>query len=352
MNYHIQQRGMINLSHQAYQLLPFASLFPPDAVIFGESKAMHEVRARIYRIAYTNVPVLISGESGTGKDVIAGTIHNLSPWRNGPFVKVSCSAIPSTLLESELFGYQGAHGIKPGRVEMAYGGTLFLGEVSQLDLTLQSRLLQLLQDGPLFRVGAREKKGAKLRIVCATNRQLGREVEKGSFRRDLYHRLNLVNLRLPLLRERQGDLVTLVEYFLDYYNRKYNCQTRMLTPNLMAHLQKYHWPGNIRELENLIKRYVVMGNEDAIRKDLLARSEQEWGAPEINLDEPISLKDLTRKATRELESKVILKVLEAHRWNRKRAAQALSISYRSLLYKIEEVGLSPSNSGCREKKAS
>jgi two-component system response regulator AtoC len=226
-------------------------------------------------------------------------------------------------------------------LETVHRGTLFLDEISELGLTLQSRLFQLLQDGQLSRVGTRENKGLEGGIVCATNRQLDQEVGKGAFRRDLYYRINVVTLRMPPLRERRSDIVTLVDYFLEYYNRKYNCHTPMLSRTLMAGLQKYHWPGNIRELENLVKRYVILGSEDAISNELAGRSKQECLSPEINLDEPISLKDLTRKATRELERKVILKVLQAHRWNRKRAAQALSISYRSLLYKIEEVGLSP-----------
>ena len=163
--------------------------FPPDAVVFGKSEAMQSLRARMDKVASANVPVLINGESGTGKDIIARMIHGLSPWKSGPFVKVNCPAIPGTLLESELFGYEkgaftGAYGMKPGRVEMAHRGTLFLDEISELDLALQSKLLQLLQDGQFCRIGAQEDKKVEVRIVCATNRQLDIEIENGTFRQD------------------------------------------------------------------------------------------------------------------------------------------------------------------------
>jgi two-component system, NtrC family, response regulator AtoC len=320
--------------------------FPPEAVIFGKSDAMQALRSRMDKVASANVPVLIHGESGTGKDIIARMVHGLSPWKTGPFVKVNCPAIPGTLLESELFGYEkgaftGAYGSKPGRVELAHRGTLFLDEISELDLALQSKLLQLLQDGQFCRIGAQEDKKVEVRIVCATNRNLEDEIEAGTFRQDLFYRINVVNLHMPPLRERRGDIEDLALYFLEYYNRKYNCRARTLSPELMGTLQKYHWPGNIRELENLMKRYVILGSEDVISNDLIARNNDELFNPDINLDGPISLKKLTRQATRELERKVILKVLQAHHWNRKQAARALSISYRALLYKIRDAGLPP-----------
>jgi len=325
---------------------------PPELVVFGRSEAMRAVRERLDKLAAANVPVLIQGESGTGKDIIARLIHGMSPWKTGPYVKVNCPAIPGTLLESELFGYEkgaftGAYGTKPGRVEMAHRGTLFLDEISELDMALQSKLLQLLQDGQFCRIGAQEDKKVEVRVVCATNRDLEAEIENGSFRQDLFYRINVVNLQLPPLRERKGDIVDLVQYFLEYYNRKYNCRARSLSTELMTLLEKYHWPGNIRELENLIKRYVILGNEDAISSDLVPR-EQEYFNPDINFDGPISLKKLTRQAVRELERKVILKVLQANHWNRKKAARALSISYRALLYKIRDAGL-PSNRTVRPK---
>jgi two-component system response regulator AtoC len=327
---------------------------PPDAIVFGRTEAMQAVRDRLSKLAGANVPVLIQGESGTGKDIIARMIHANSPWRTGPWVKVNCPAIPGTLLESELFGYEkgaftGAYGTKPGRVEMAHRGTLFLDEISELDLGLQSKLLQLLQDGQFCRIGAQEDKKVEVRVVCATNRKLEQEIESGTFRADLFYRINVVNLHMPALRERASDIPDLVDYFLAYYNRKYNSRAMPISDELMASLRKYHWPGNVRELENLIKRYVILGDEEVISSDLAPRETDFFNA-EIPIDGQISLKKLTRQAVRELERKVILKVLQAHHWNRKQSARALSISYRALLYKIRDAGL-PSNRSVRRGTA-
>jgi two-component system response regulator AtoC len=327
---------------------------PPESIVFGRTEAMRAVRDRLTKLAGANVPVLIQGESGTGKDIVARMIHAASPWKAGPWVKVNCPAIPGTLLESELFGYEkgaftGAYGTKPGRVEMAHRGTLFLDEISELDLGLQSKLLQLLQDGQFCRIGAQEDKKVEVRVVCATNRKLEQEIENGAFRSDLFYRINVVNLHLPPLRERAGDIPELIDYFLDYHNRKYNCRAKAISAELLATLAKYHWPGNIRELENLIKRYVILGNEEVITTDLAPR-EQSFFNAEIPVDGQISLKKLTRQAVRELERKVILKVLQTHHWNRKRAAKALSISYRALLYKIRDAGL-PSNRAAKHPQA-
>src|SRR2546423_14546033 len=223
---------------------------PPEAIVFGRTDGMNAVRDRLMKLAGANVPVLIQGESGTGKDIIARMVHTNSPWRTGPWVKVNCPAIPGTLLESELFGYEkgaftGAYGMKPGRVEMAHRGTLFLDEISELDLGLQSKLLQLLQDGQFCRIGAQEDKKVEVRVVCATNRHLETEIQNGTFREDLFYRINVVNLQLPPLRERRGDIEDLVHYFLEYYNRKYNCRARPLSVALMKALQNHHLPGNI-----------------------------------------------------------------------------------------------------------
>jgi two-component system response regulator AtoC len=327
---------------------------PPESVVFGRTDVMQAVRERLTKLAGANVPVLIQGESGTGKDIIARMIHTASPWRTGPWVKVNCPAIPGTLLESELFGYEkgaftGAYGMKPGRVEMAHRGTLFLDEISELDLALQSKLLQLLQDGQFCRIGAQEDKKVEVRVVCATNRKLEQEIENGTFRADLFYRINVVNLQLPPLRERAADIPELVDYFLEYYNRKFNARAKPLSADLIGAFAKYHWPGNVRELENLMKRYVILGSEDVISADLKPR-EPDFFSAEIPLDGQISLKKVTRQAVRELERKIILKVLQNHRWNRKQAARSLSISYRALLYKIRDAGL-PSNRTARRQPA-
>jgi two-component system, NtrC family, response regulator AtoC len=327
---------------------------PPESVVFGDTDAMRALRERLAKIAGANVPVLIQGESGTGKDIIARMIHASSPWKTGPWVKVNCPAIPGTLLESELFGYEkgaftGAYGMKPGRVEMAHRGTLFLDEISELDMALQSKLLQLLQDGQFCRIGAQEDKKVEVRVVCATNRKLEEEIANGTFRADLFYRINVVNLHMPPLRERASDIPQLVSYFLEYYNRKFNSRANPLSADLMNALRKYHWPGNVRELENLMKRYVILGTEESISGDLRPH-EQDFFSSDISVDGPISLKKITRQAVRELERKIILKVLQHHHWNRKQAARALNISYRALLYKIRDAGL-PSNRAPRRPHA-
>src|ERR1700688_3499439 len=319
---------------------------PPESIVFGHTESMLAVRDRLIKLAGANVPVLIQGESCTGKDIIARMIHTASPWRSGPWVKVNCPAIPGTLLESELFGYEkgaftAAYGMNPGRVEMAHRGTLFLDEISELDMSLQSKLLQLLQDGQFCRIGAQEDKKVEVRVVCATNRKLEEEIANGTFRSDLFYRINVVNLHMPSLRERAADIPQLVSYFLEYYNRKFNSRAIHPSADLMNSLKKYHWPGNVRELENLMKRYVILGSEESISGDLRPH-EPDFFSADISVEGPISLKKITRQAVHELERKIILKVLQHHHWNRKQAARALNISYRALLYKIRDAGL-PSN---------
>src|SRR6201984_2662631 len=243
---------------------------PPDAIIFGRTEGMNAVRDRLTKLAGANVPVLIQGESGTGKDIIARMIHVASPWRTGPWVKVNCPAIPGTLLESELFGYErgaftGAYGVKPGRVELAHRGTLFLDEIAELDPSLQAKLLQLLQDGEFSRIGASDGRRIDVRFVCATNRSLEREMESGHFREDLFYRINVLAIQLPPLRDRRDDIPTLVAYFLDTYSRQLERPVPALSTHLLADLARYSWPGNIRELENLMKSYVIFGSEEDLR---------------------------------------------------------------------------------------
>jgi two-component system response regulator AtoC len=208
-------------------------------------------------------------------------------------------------------------------------------------MPLQSKLLQLLQDGQFCRIGAQEDKKVEVRVVCATNRKLEDEITAGTFRADLFYRINVVNLRMPSLRERAVDIPQLVNYFLEYYNRKFNARANPLSPEMMNSLKKYHWPGNVRELENLMKRYVILGTEESISADLRPH-EPDFFTTDISVEGPISLKKITRQAIHELERKIILKVLQHHHWNRKSAARALNISYRALLYKIRDAGL-PSN---------
>lgn len=325
---------------------------PPEQVVFGNSEAMKKVQRDLAMIASADVPVLIHGPSGTGKEIIAKMVHRSSPFSKGPFIKVNCPAIPDALLESELFGYEkgaftGAHTSKPGLIAMANHGTLFLDEIGELSLPLQSKLLQVLQDGKFCRIGAHEETLSEARVICATSRDLKQEIELGNFREDLFYRINVVNISLPSLRERSADVPELVEYFRQHFNMVYNRRTPPISGSLMRLLQAYHWPGNIRQLENMIKRYVILGNEACISNDL---AEPVPGSFDFDIPEggPVPLKKMTQQAVRRLERQIILKVLQNTHWNRRRAAELLKISYRALLYKIRDAGLSPNRPALKE----
>jgi two-component system response regulator AtoC len=316
---------------------------PPANIIFGCSATMQTIRQKVEKVAFSGVPILIQGDSGTGKGLLTRFIHNLSAVPETPFVKVNCAAIPGTLLESELFGYEkgaftGAYASKPGRVELAEGGTLFLDGIDEIDMSLQAKLLQLLQDGQFSRIGGQEDRYVRLRVICATNRQIEQEIACGRFRQDLFYRINVVTIQLPPLRARTEDIGNLVAYFLEAHAIRHKVQVRPLSPGALRLLERHPWPGNIRELENLIERYVILGSEEAISSELL-NWEQTHATPEIPVDGQIHLKKITRQAVHDLERKIILSVLEANRWNRKRTASALKISYRALLYKIRRAGL-------------
>jgi two-component system response regulator AtoC len=326
-----------------FNLRPSGVLLPPEQVIFGSTSAMAALREMLHKIADTSIPVLIQGESGTGKEIICRYIHQNSAWAQAPFVKVNCPAIPGTLVESELFGYEkgaftGALGTKPGRVVEADTGTLFLDEISELDMGLQSKLLQLLQDGQFVPLGSSEEKKVSIRVVCTTSRVLADEAARGRFRQDLYYRIAGVILRLPALRERVADIAMLADYFIAVYNERFNCRAAPLSSSTMLLMKAHPWTGNIRELENLVKRYVVLGTEDAITSELKWTRERS-PEPEASLQNPIALGDVTRAAVRDLEDKIILDALQANQWNRKRTARALQISYRSLLYKLKRAGI-------------
>jgi two-component system, NtrC family, response regulator AtoC len=312
----------------------------PEEGLFGSSEAMQRFRHRALKVAATDVPVLICGESGTGKGVLAEWLHARSQQHLGPFITVNCPAIPATLLESELFGYEqgaftGAYNSKPGLVQFAQHGTLFLDEIAELPLSLQAKLLRLLQDGTYVRVGGYEERCAEARVVCATNRRLEREIQSGTFRQDLFYRINVVDIEIPPLRERPCDIPDLVNYFMERFVAHYHSEVRSISSNLMQLLVRHNWPGNIRELENLIKQYVIIGSEETIANELLG---PRMRSP---IDSRTSLKSIVREATRELERKIILDALYANNWNRAKAARVLGISYRALFYKIKDSEVSP-----------
>jgi two-component system response regulator AtoC len=241
--------------------------------IIGHSERMAEVHDLIERIADTDVTVLIRGESGTGKELVARAVTASSPRREKPFVKVNCAALPTELLESELFGYErgaftGAIQHKPGKFEFANQGTLFLDEIGDLPLALQAKLLQVLQDGEFARLGGKRDVRVDVRVIAATNRDLDRAVADGQFREDLYFRLNVVSINLPPLRERRQEIPTLTDHFLKKYSVLYRKRCIELSPETRRQLMAYDWPGNVRELENLVKRAVVLGSDTAIGKEI------------------------------------------------------------------------------------
>src|SRR5436189_2625190 len=277
-----------------------ANVLPPEEVVFGRSEAMREVRKRAAKIAATNIPILLCGPKGSGKEVLSRWIHGRSVVASGQFVKVNCAAIPGTLLESELFGFEkgaftGAHATKPGRVELADHGTLFLDGVADLDLPSQSKLLQFLQDGRFSRIGDESERSVDARLICATDKDLGEEIAQGRYRLDLYYRINVVGLKLPPLRERREDIPLMAEHFLARCQEQFSVRPEPLSREALHYLQYTEWPGNIRELSNAIARYVVIGPEALMREDL-ERSAHSWPGPDKN--EIVPLKSFRREAIR------------------------------------------------------
>ena len=316
---------------------------PPVEVFFGRTKEMEVIRRKLEMVSRSNVAVLIQGESGTGKELCARLIHGSSD-SPGELVKVSCPAIPAGLIETELFGYEkgsftGAHSTKRGRLEQANNGTLLLDEVGSLDIGVQSKLLQVLQDGSFMRVGGHETRTIHTRVVSVANRDLRQQVADGTFRLDFLYRINAVTLQLPPLRQRTEDIPQLVEYFIAQHAKAFQVNPEPISRNVVRLMQRYEWPGNIRQLDNMIRSYVLMGNESTLVSELVEEGKSaSTPAPEMDLSQPISLKVITKQATQELERQIILKVLKANNWNRQKTAKWLKISYRSLLYKLNEVG--------------
>jgi len=363
-------------------------------MLFGNSAGMAEVKDLIERVSDTDVTVLIRGESGTGKELVARALHEKSLRKDKPFVKVNCAALPTELLESELFGFEkgaftGAIQHKPGKFEFANRGTMFLDEIGEMSFPLQAKLLQVLQDGEFSRLGGKNDVQVDVRVIAATNRNLETAVAEGAFREDLYFRLNVVTINLPPLRERREEIPLLVEHFLKKYSVQYNKPVSEVSADLYDMFAVYDWPGNVRQLENLIKRMVVLGTEAPIVKELqhpptpisfrpsvpslrpVMPPQPVMPPPAVAADVPatafavrsassateepmaaavsaavaatvngnVSLKDIARTAAREAERELILRMLTRTRWNRKEAAEILGISYKALLYKIKENGL-------------
>jgi two-component system response regulator AtoC len=317
-----------------------------EEVGLWRSPKMSEIREIIEQAARVDVTVLICGETGAGKDVVARAIHDASVREAGPFIKVNCAAVPRELLESELFGHErgaftGAHQLKIGKFESADRGTIFLDEIGDLHPALQGKLLHVLQDGQFSRVGGRSTVKVDVRVLAATNQDLEQAVAAGRFREDLYYRLNVIQVMVPPLRERPEEIPVLAEYFMQRYSQVFRREGLRLPPETLQRLMHHRFPGNVRELENMIKRMIVLGDPLLRRSPLpgAPASAEENGTARPAKAASLSLKDIARKAAQVAEREAILQALEQTQWNRVRAAKLLEISYRALLYKIKDSGL-------------
>lgn len=317
--------------------------------VFNSSPRMMEIRDTIEKVATTNATVLIRGESGVGKEIAARMIFSLSHRRHKPFVKVNCAAIPNDLLESELFGYEpgaftGAQRSKPGKFELADGGTLFLDEIAEMHPSLQAKLLHVLQDGEFARLGAKNDTAVDVRVLCATNKLLEQRVSEGAFREDLFYRINVVTVHIPPLRERRNEIAVFIRYFLEKYSGVYARKVTPLNEETMQALVRYPWPGNIRELENLCKRYVIVGDSTQIVRELSLHAVEhappatgKAAAIEFPLSSEPSLLEIGRQAAWQAERQAIQQMLVETRWNRREAARRLRVSYKALLNKIKQI---------------
>ena len=332
-------------------------------VIVGESNAINLVKEKIEKVSDKNVTVLIRGESGTGKELVAKSIHLKSKRKEQNFVQVNCAAIPNELLESELFGYTkgaftGAAHDKPGRFEKANRGTILLDEIGSLSLPLQAKILQILEEQKLSRLGSVKDTPIDVRILAATNSNLEQEIVNGTFRSDLYYRLNVISIEVPPLRERKEDILLLTDYLMDKYCNELKKDPIHIDGSVKEHFQKYDWPGNVRELENIVKEMIALQRTDMIYTDLklgeVTDKEEGLGSERSNIlqiwddrkireltedNRDICLKTICRQYVAELERRSIVKALKLTRWNRKRAAQILQVSYKTLLNRIEEFKL-------------
>ncbi|MBM4379862.1 MAG: sigma-54-dependent Fis family transcriptional regulator [Deltaproteobacteria bacterium] len=325
--------------------------------IVGDSAEISKIFTIIDKVADTPSTVLITGESGTGKELVATALHEGSSRRGKPFIRINCGAIPKELMEAELFGYErgaftGAVASKPGRFELADGGTLFLDEIGEIPVEMQVKLLRALQESEFERVGGIKTTKVDVRLVAATNRDLQAEVEAGRFRTDLYYRLAVVPIRIPPLRERTGDIPVLAQHFLAKYNRKLNKALKGFTPEALAALRAWHWPGNIRELENLVERTLLFSDGPLVRREDLPEPLRAAGAPSSPPPSPAAapldvtlitgeagLKDIVRQKAAEVERDLIVQALNETEGNVTRAARLLQISRKSLQTKMKEFGL-------------
>ena len=323
-----------------------------EGMFFGKNPAMNALKSWIPKVAASDVPVLIQGETGTGKEVLARLLHDLSSRAKKPFVKLNCAAVPSELIESELFGYErgaftGAFQKKPGLFEMADGGTILLDEIGDMDVRLQAKLLQVLQDQQFRRVGGTEVVSVNVRVIAATHRDLLQAIRDRTFREDLYYRLDIFTLRLPSLRDRTEDIVSLTEFLIAKHSPA-DAPALVVTPLLRSALLTYRWPGNIRQLENVVRKFIVLRDPDVIIRELTA-TEKEISAVPVREEEPTLKRSVesepgsvlleASRVKQETEAEAILRALHSSRWNRKQAAGLLNIEYKTLLYKMKKLAI-------------
>jgi two-component system, NtrC family, response regulator AtoC len=319
--------------------------------LVGQSPAIRQIYAVVEKVANTPSTVLISGESGTGKELIARALHENSNRHAGPFIKINCAAIPKTLMESELFGYDkgaftGAVGAKPGRFELAHGGTLFLDEIGEIPVEMQVKLLRVLQESEFERVGGIKTIKVDVRLVTATNRDLLEEIGAGNFREDLFYRLNVVPIQIPPLRERREDIPLLADHFIAKFNERLKKQIVAISPEAVEQLVAYNWPGNIRELENLMERTILFCEGPEIHvsdlpPEIVGATVPPSGAVGDEASRPAagSLKEAVRAETERVERELIQRALDATGGNVTQAARKLKISRKSLQTKMKELGL-------------
>ncbi len=335
--------------------------------IIGLSPNVVKTKELINHVADTGLNIIICGESGVGKEVVAQNLYHRSPRKGKPFVKINCAALPEGLLESELFGFEqgaftGAERRKRGKFELAHGGVLLLDEIGDMSLSLQAKLLHVLQSGEFSRLGSEKELKTDTWILAATNHELEEDIKNEKFREDLYYRLNIIKIYLSPLRERPEDIPVLIDYYLKKYSPRFRNNSLNPDYSLIEKLQEYHWPGNVRELQNVLKRILVLGNWEEIVDELTrstyakndstsdkASSKEPSVVSDIlnSADGPLqnlesfSLKDIKRRALNRVEKEAISYVLDRTDWNRSKAAKILKISYKTLLYKISDLKIVP-----------
>jgi DNA-binding NtrC family response regulator len=308
---------------------------------------MRSVYSLIDKVSRNNVTVLIRGQSGTGKELVAKTIHDLSLRKNGPFVSINCAAIPKELIESELFGHEkgaftGAIASRPGKFELAHNGTIFLDEIGDMALDTQAKVLRVLQERRIERVGGSESIEVNVRILSATHRDLQKEIRESRFREDLYYRINVVEIEIPPLRQRAGDVRLLAEHFLRHFARRHGIQVTNFHPDAMKLLLDYEWPGNVRELINVVERCVVLCGQEEITRDVLPAEIQNaetrtYGIKELLDHGDVSFQEAKQKVVRAFERDFILEALKANDWNISQTAVKMGMKRQYLQQKLREL---------------